>query len=264
MSHKQSTDEIRGCWVQSCISVITFPDVFEELEHFLIFDEGSEEVVGWQTDIDLLLDPDEEFSWTAPRWITEGDVLFFYHAKIAKRSIARLLKEAKGIAEAMRNETGPRSSRRDGQDLRSVEKIVRLLEHAAKQAELYAGCIFACGEVSGPTEYYDDEVERHFSNRHFAPIGRVHEFGEPLQADRFAEFVKIGQATPNTPLYEPQFEGLKGQLIHTESRDFSGTCPLVCLISLVFRWCISFGLSLRAVHVHGRLWPCLLPAGVRG
>lgn len=48
------------------------------------------------TDLDTLLefDPDIACYWTAPRWITQGDIFFFYHAVTAKQRIGNLLKQA--------------------------------------------------------------------------------------------------------------------------------------------------------------------------
>ena len=57
--------------------------------------------------MDLILDFDPErdrwLSWTAPRWMTQGDILFFYHTKNAKRKIQKLLKEARDEEQALRD-----------------------------------------------------------------------------------------------------------------------------------------------------------------
>lgn len=174
-------------WVQSCITSVSFPETLES-----VFDmvEKNEYARDWAMDIDVLLnfDPDEGTAWTAPKWMTQGDILFFYHTKKAKQRISKLLKEAK-------------SQYRLGSD------IIRLLERAADYSSLYSGAIFGCSSVSGATEYYKKQLG-HFDSRCFAPLGQVHIFDYPLSSDRFADFVKIGQNT-TTPLYKRQFEGIK-------------------------------------------------------
>jgi len=86
------------------------------------------------------------------------------------------------------------------------------LEHAAELSETYSGAIFACAEISGPAAHFEEEPARHFSSRSFAPLGKVHTFANPLPDYKFADYFKVGQNTPSTPLYEREFEGLKRQL----------------------------------------------------
>src|SRR4051794_27818547 len=78
-------------YVQSCIAHVSFPRMLPELRRAWHAGDGY-------TDMELLLDPPEGHSggWTTPRWMTEGDILFFYHAKRAKQRIERFLAEANG------------------------------------------------------------------------------------------------------------------------------------------------------------------------
>lgn len=203
--------------VQASIAVIGFPGTLGELDHFLYVDEASGEVIDSTTDLDDLLlgaerSVDESLTWTAPRWITQGDLLFFYHAKSARRKIDRLLKEIDEISEVLGLRTRSIERDRDKQDLRTMTEAVRLLEHAAELSDRYSGSILACAEVSAPSEYLHLKGDLHYSSRSFAPLGRVHLFEHPLSADDLKQFVKIGQGTANTPLYERQFEGIKRKL----------------------------------------------------
>jgi hypothetical protein len=140
--------------VQACITNISFPADLDGVR--AMGDKWHEH--DWMTDLDMLI----KFSiqspatsdrspiyWSAPKWLTQGDVLFFYHAVSAQPRIARLLKEAK--------QTSPRG------------KLARLLEHAANLADRYSGKILGCAQVLGSTEYFKNEPESHFQGRLYAP-----------------------------------------------------------------------------------------------
>ena len=58
----------------------------------------------------------------------------------------------------------------------------------------------------------EGQRREHFSSRSFAPLGKVCAFANPLADHEFAAYVKVGQSTPSTPLYEREFGGLKSQL----------------------------------------------------
>jgi hypothetical protein len=207
--------------VQASINTISFPTELEQLDRFFYVDEEADELTGWATDIDLLLEfetsDNQDLTWTTPRWMTEGDILFFYHAKNAKPRIARLLREAETLLRELESLDGEYAPEQLREDIRFAREVVRLLKYSAAQAQRYSGHIFGCGEVTGPTEYEENEGDAHFSTKFFAPLGRVHIFEHPLPAERFANFVKITQSTPNTPLYEEQFEGIKRQFSENNS-----------------------------------------------
>jgi hypothetical protein len=149
---------------------------------------------GRTTDLDVLLEftPGEDCCWTAPKWMTEDDILFFYHSLSAKRRIGRLLQDA-AVA--------------------SDEGLQRLLQHAEALADTYAGTILACAQIAGPSRCLPDgEHRRHFKSNVFAPLGCVHVFGVPLAATEFQDIVKIkGQATI-TLLGHREFEAIRKRL----------------------------------------------------
>lgn len=210
-------EEIVLRYVQSSISVIGFPKKLEEIEEFLYTDDESEEERDWATHLDLLIESaaceDPDLYWTAPRWMTQNDILFLYHAKSAEHSVRSLLREALGLLENLDSGATPHGPESDERDRRLMEEIIQLLEHAAVQSEKYSGTIFGCAEILGATEYLkDDGIERHYSGRFFVPLGQVFIFDHPLHADEFADFVRIEQSTSNTPLYEQQFEGIKRRI----------------------------------------------------
>jgi hypothetical protein len=198
--------------VQPSIAVIGFPGTQEQLDTELdLYQEyGARGKVGIRvTSMDLILnfDPqrDRWLSWTAPRWMTEADILFFYHTKNAKPKIHKLLKEARAEEETLRASTRGKLIARLRAGLKRHEldraaQRVRTLEHAAELSEKYSGTIFACAEISGPAEYFEDEPARHFSSRSLAPLGKVHTFANPLPYHEFTASITVGQNTPSTPL----------------------------------------------------------------
>ena len=192
-------------FVQASITSISFPQSLE----------GAWDMVdkhgAWLTDLDVLLaseaDGREALYWTAPRWMTQGDILLFYHTKSARRNIARLRQE---MDERLAR-TGVRG-RLSGEPKRT-RRMRALLERAAELSGRYSGTIFGCAQVSGSTEYLEKEFEEepHFKGRFFAPLRPVRIFERPLPQDEFSRYVRIGQNV-NTPLYGASFVGIRGLL----------------------------------------------------
>lgn len=173
--------------IQSCIVSVSFP---ETLDGVLNMVKGNRSIAKWATDLNTLLNfrPEDEVFWTAPKWLTEGDIIFFYQTKRAKARIAKLLDEAR--------ENFPRK-----------RSLINLLERAKENADLYAGSIFACASVAGATQLFEKQ-EKHFVSRLFAPLKEVYVFGQPLRQGAFNDYVKIGLSTI-TPLYKREFNGIK-------------------------------------------------------
>lgn len=182
-------------WAQACVTSIGFPDTIDEVLEMLNRNASAGTEI---TDIDSVLrfrSGDETF-WTAPKWLTKGDILFFYHTKRGGLNASKLLNDARRLH--------PRKRR-----------LIAVLEHAAELSRRFAGTIFGCAAVSGSTEYFGKQ-ESHFSGRSFAPLGKVHIFGKPLKSESVADFVKIGQATI-TPLYTREAKGIRA-LLAAENR----------------------------------------------
>ena len=183
----QQKSAINKRYVQSYICSVTFP---ETLEGVLDMVARNKSKADWATDIDTLLNFQTAHSifWTAPRWITEGDVVFFYHTKRALQRTERLLAAVKAHRPRKRN-------------------LIKLLERARRTAEAYSGKIFACASVAGATERFSG-LNKHFISPHFAPLQEVCVFDEPLPQEVFADYIKIGLSTV-TPLYERELNGIK-------------------------------------------------------
>ena len=125
--------------------------------------------------------------WTAARWMTEGDVLFFYHTNRGHKKIRRLLKELRRGAGSTRQA--------------SSGDTVEILERNLELSTQVESCIFACAPIEGNATYYAKEETYHFNSRSFAPFSKVHVFEKPLHSSEFGLHFKIGQNTV-TPLYK--------------------------------------------------------------
>lgn len=173
--------------VQAAITAVSFPASTEELRAMINKYEG------YLTDIEELLtnQPEEPISWSAPRWMAAGDILFFYHTA---RSTANL-----------------RSVRRE---LEAMPRVNFHLAEALFQGELlnslFARTIFACAEVVEPSYFqHEPSGQAHFRGRIFAPLGKVHEFESPLSLATFSSVVTLSPGGTLTPLHGRSLVGLK-------------------------------------------------------
>ena len=178
-------------YVQSCITTVSFPDTIDDVLNMV---DKNDYLGPWLTDLDTLLEYSdrEESGWTAARWLTVGDVLFFYHSKRARSRTKQLYKEAKN-------------------DVDSETELIELLKRSISLAEKHGGTMFGCARVIGPTFHSDDTELLHFDSRNFAPYADFCLFPHPLPIEEFRQFRPIGQNTV-TPLYGNEFAGIKSLL----------------------------------------------------
>jgi hypothetical protein len=207
-------------FVQSCVTSIGFPDNLDDLE--LMFEKNEGYTSGRQlTDLEVILNfgnLDINFAeWTAARWMTEGDVLFFYHTNRGHKKIRRLLKELRrtGLVRQPRN-------------VEAIETLERNLEFSTR----VESCIFACAPVQGSATYYSREDAEHFMSRTFVPFTRVHVFENPLHTRDFGLHFKIGQNTV-TPLYRKNFGAIR-ELIKRDN-EIPDFLELADISELVFQ-----------------------------
>ena len=157
------------------------------------------------TDLEVILNFDNlrpDFAeWTAARWMTDGDVLFFYHTNRGHKKIRRLLKELRraGVVQTS-----------------SEAETLGTLELNLQLSTKVESCIFACAPVQGNATYYSREEGEHFLSRSFVPFSKVHVFDKPLHAVDFGLYFKIGQNTV-TPLYKRNFEAIR-ELLRKDNR----------------------------------------------
>src|SRR6266516_3237410 len=174
--------------VQAAISSISFPDDPAHLEAD-IADYGAERAL----DLDVIMAPDPyepgaPLTWSAPKDLVQGDILFFYHPRSALKYIRRTL----------------RLSNRSNHDMRMV------LVRARNSFDRFGGTIVGCAEIAQPAEF--ENVGRHFEYRSQAPIRRIHTFEHPVHLSAFAQFIPPPHSNTVTPLTAPQFNWLKSEL----------------------------------------------------
>lgn len=174
-------------FAQACITNLNFPETVDQAVGLA---KKNSWLGPWLSDMDVLLDfpTGQRHSWTAPRWLTEGDVLFFYHAITARQNARRVLQTAQ--------ERNP--SRRG---------LLKYLRRANEIAERLGGCIFAAAIVTGATEYQTSS-QFHFGSRVFAPFRRVLRFRKPLLPDEVRSHVAISRQSALTPLCGRDFDAV--------------------------------------------------------
>jgi tetratricopeptide (TPR) repeat protein len=192
LSQRSQADlgEIRT--VQACITNVSFPNSLLELEERVCGNLGSTLQADAWTDIDCLKRPDPllGLSWTAPRWLTQNDILFFYHTDSAGGRI-------RSIATKLRLE---------GAEHPRLHEVV---ERAETQFEQYGRSVFACARVVCRPVYLDATDGQHFKGRIFAPIADVHFFEHPVTIEEFGPVVPLSRGGTLTPVHGESFEGLK-------------------------------------------------------
>jgi len=187
--------------VQSAVTSVSFPRTLDDLRKMGRKWLG---LVGqdWITDLDILLHfpSGHTVPWIAPKWLTAGDLLFFYHTKSARGLISTVTMEAL----AMRREAQTRATPHSEEE---IETLITILDRVDRLSQGWTGRIFAVGEVSGRPERAFD-ANKHFKGTIYAPLSSVVVFEKPVSSDEFKRFLKIGQNTI-TPVYGSQFSELK-------------------------------------------------------
>jgi hypothetical protein len=187
--------------VQSAVTSVSFPKTLEDLRKM-----GKKwlGIVGrdWVTDLDILLHfpSGHTVPWIAPKWLTAGDLLFFYHTKSARGLIKSVLAEALAMKLQSRTDATPYNTEEIG-------ILMTILDRVDQLSQIWTGKIFAVGEVSGRPQRAFDE-NKHFKGTIYAPLTSIVVFERPVSSDEFKSFLKIGQNTI-TPVYGNQFNELK-------------------------------------------------------
>jgi hypothetical protein len=157
----------------------------------------------WWTHMEALLDPEtftyeDGNSWTAPKWMSEGDILFYYHTKGAYSRVVRLLKQSK------------KPDHPDWLGVEDRDALVEILYNQKVLAQAYGGSIFAASRVTGPS-YAQTRAERpdsHFRGLIFAPIDTPIRFESPVFDSQFGGYLALSTGGTTTPLYSDAFDGL--------------------------------------------------------
>lgn len=195
--------------VQACISSVSFPTSMDGLRETL---RWNAEYGRPALDMDILLryDPDKGSEWTGPRWLTTGDVMFFYHTKSAKDHINRLVRELRATRPGVGDSLGRLLALLG---YVTKEELVNALHHALELAARYSGTIFACARVGGTSELVEDiSRHSHFKSRVAVPLAQVHVFESPLPPGVVEQCVRIQRAGAVTIIGRREFDEIRSQL----------------------------------------------------
>ena len=180
--------------VQSCITPVSFPQDIEGFENMIYKNMENAEIEkisrDFHTDLDLLIDDindDRDGNWTAPKWITKGNILFYYYTVGSKKRSEKILREYEGSVN---------------------HDILKNLEHAVEISDRYSGKILACSEIAWPSEDCGFQ-DQHFKSTLFAPTKDMYRFRNPIDIKDFNEFVKISHGTITPISNDEAFQGIK-------------------------------------------------------
>lgn len=136
------------------------------------------------------------FSWTVPKWIKPGDIVFFMHTKTSKNTINRLKNELKVSNNRYINE--------------EVDMIRKELSHGMDIYKKYGGRIFAVGRVDkNPVYERVSEFESHWKSRIYAYVDDCYVFENPLPLSEFSSFIKLSCGGSITPVFGREYNKLK-------------------------------------------------------
>lgn len=188
--------------VQSYIANVSFPTSLEEMEELV----NGEYYMDMEA---LLLFNDAKF--TAPKWASKGDIVFFYHAKSAITKIRHLKSLLKNESDKYKQ---------------VYDEIVEYLETAEEIYKKYGGKIFAVGTVCEELEIVKDAPREHLHWRSniYAPINNITNLDFPVDKAKFEEYVKLSMQRTITPVPGTAFNGLRKLVLRYNDVPFIEDC----------------------------------------
>lgn len=176
--------------VQSYIFNMSFPRTLTYLMN-LIKEEGA-------LNIEHLVDINDDYCWTAPKWAKAGDIVFFMHSKSSIQTIRRLKNEL--------------NSNKDAFSLTEYSQLSETLGKGESWYEKYGGKIFLIAQVDGKTfkeEPLRYDVKPQWEMRTYAFLSGKTLLDNPIGLDEFNDFIKLSCGGTITPVYGKEFEKLK-------------------------------------------------------
>lgn len=184
--------------VQAYILTITYHTTLEEV---------MEHILDCQCDIITkisILQRNDVADFVAPKWATEGDIVFFYFAKSSINSIRKLKKECNKLRES---------------DNR--KKVIEIfLNDAEELYSQFGGYIFAVGKVCGKAEIGERYEHSHFKNNIFAPITDFVNLDTVISLEYFSEYAPLEFKKSITPVLGESFERLKSDILEDDHVDY--------------------------------------------
>lgn len=187
-------DKMTATEVQSVILNFSFPRTLEEV---LEIQKGYREF-----DIEHLIRAQDQSdiidSWSMPKWMKPGDIVFFMHTKTSKNTIARL-----------RNQL-----RRDPSTFSAEDQklIYEGLDHGKELYDNYGGKIFLIAQIAeNPIRLNPEELDKsiHWKSRIYAYIYNNWPLDNPIDLSEFNSFIKLSCGGTHTPVYGGDFRKLR-------------------------------------------------------
>jgi hypothetical protein len=187
------------------------------------------------THLEMIADGEMD-SWSAPSWLTEGDLIFFY---LSKRALPRILSALYGAVllalpehKAVLDQYGPNDPRFQAWVREAVaalrpgdNEFVDALARARDLARDFEGAIFAGARVTqrpyverSLTDQPDNDgvpEVRHWRGRVYAPIADLFTLAAPVPASVFTRHAPLSRTGGPTPLHGDAFSGVRDAVAAT-------------------------------------------------
>lgn len=176
------------------------------------FDEFMEIVGnGYMHTVEAVLSNPTDPYFTAPKWIMDGDIVFFCHAKQAKSDNNALRKFIKNNLDMFEDD---------------IDKdCIEYLDYFDDLYKKYGGKIYAVGRICGNPIHSNATYEfPHFRNKIFAPIKDVIELQCPIKCDSFSDFLQISRHSGITPVLGNDFTQLKNMILKRNDVPILADC----------------------------------------
>lgn len=184
--------------VQAYILTITYHTTLDEI---------MEQINDCQCDIITyisILQREDTVDFVAPKWATEGDIVFFYFAKSSINSIKKLKKECDKLDESDKR-----------------KKVIQIfLNDVEELYSQFGGCIFAVGRVCGNAEIGERYAHSHFKNNIFADITDFVNLDTVIPLECFSEYAPLEFKKSITPVLGESFEQLKSDILEDDYIDY--------------------------------------------
>ncbi|BAQ61140.1 hypothetical protein GM3708_1546 [Geminocystis sp. NIES-3708] len=185
-------------FVDGFISAISFAGNIEQLQNEIDFHINFN---GYsETNLESLVrearnefELEEIGEWSAPKWTTKNDIIYFYLTK------DRPIKYVKNLIKFAE----------ENKDF----KLIKILYRNQQLIETYKGKIFACARVVGsPIRSQNNHDSYHHKGRIYISYAQCYVFQNPLPLEKIERHIKIIRGATTTPVRGQNFDGIKLEL----------------------------------------------------
>lgn len=188
----------KNFFVDGFVSAISFAETLGQLNKEISSHEGINGIR--ETNLESLFrEAREEFdlkeigAWSAPKWATKNDIIFFYLTKY--RPIKRIKKLISSAKE------------------RKDDTLLNLLYRNQELIEIYQGTIFACARVVGSAKHSQENHDYfHYKGKIYISYAQCYVFENPLPLEIIEKHIKINRGGTITAVRGKDFDNLKLEL----------------------------------------------------